>query len=193
MEIPMIIKNSALDFELCELLGEKHGDYIVLCVNGEQVPFFGTPEDSPDARKTEQAFLDSINDRSKKSSWPKFFAKWKHCFCHEYKLPPDTTAAGYHPIFSSAIKRTCAGYSTHIRVALSLLETLGEKVKSWTLGKTPLGLNMVEIVSASGVVYRETGDGMSVLIAQAAARLLRDWPNVADEPVAAKTINSKQP
>jgi len=177
MEIPLIINHSALDLELCELLGEKPADFIVLCADGEQVPFFGTPLDSPLARKAQQAFVDGINDRSKKSTWPEFFANWKSYFCREYKLPPETTAAGYHPNFSWAIARVCPGYSEHLRVAISLFEALGAKVKSWTLARAPGGSDMVEIVSASGAVYRETGSGMAALIAQAAARLLRDWPN----------------
>ncbi len=179
MEIPLIIKSTALDFELCELLGEKPGDFLVLCANGEQVPFFGTPWDSPLARKAQQAFVDSINDRSKESSWPEFFANWKTYFCREYKLPTETTAAGYHPNFSWVIERVCTGYSEHLHVAISLFEALGAKVKSWTLARAPGGPDMVEIVSASGAVYRETGSGMAALIAQSAARLLRDWPNRA--------------
>ena len=177
MKPELIIKQSALDYELCELLGEKPSDFIVLLADGEQVPFFGTPFDTPQNRRAEQLFVDSINDRTKKSSWPEFFRNWRRQFGHEYKLAPEATAADYHPQFSWAISRVCAGYAGHMHVAIGVFEKLGTRVKSWVVEKTDDGVDNVEIVSATGVGYRESGFGMARLIAQAAKRLLRDLPN----------------
>jgi hypothetical protein len=176
MEIPLIIKNPPLDFELSELLGEKFGDFIVLTIDGEQVPFFGTPWDSPSARENQKYLVDGLNDRSKKSLWPELFKNWKAYFLRDYKLPPETTAEIYHPNFGFAIARTCVGYSTHLHAAISVFEKLGARVKSWHVENAG-GVETVEIVSADGAVYRETGEGMARLISQAAVRLLRGLPN----------------
>lgn len=176
-EIPLFIKNPELDFELSDLLGEKPGDFIVLCIDGQQVPFAGTPYDSPRAREIQQLFVDRLNDRSKKSLWPEYFTNWKPYFCQHYKLPPETTAETYHPTFSFAISRVCAGYSKHLHVAIGIFAELGGRVKSWTVAKADNGAEIVEIVSAAGAVYRETGEGMARLISQAAVRLLRELPN----------------
>lgn len=187
MELPLKIQGAPIDFELCELLGDKPADFLVLTIDGEQVPFAGTPWDSPHAREVQRRFVDGLNDRSKKSFWPEYFANWRSQFCAEYKLPPETTVADYHPTFDFAISRVCVGYSTHLNAAIGLFEKLRDRVKGWTLQQAPDGAQSVYLTSAAGAGYFENEGSMALMISRAVVRLLRDGDNnkvtdAADDP-----------
>lgn len=171
---PIVIKNPPLDFELTELLGEKPGDFIVLYLDGQPVPFTGTPYDSPSQRESYQRFVESLNSRGKESRWPEFFANWKSYFCHHYKLPVETTSEQYHPTFSWAIHRVCAGYSEHPHLAITLFEKIGHRIRTWKLSKSNEGIEFAELVTLGGKEYRESGKGVAIALSAAAVRLLRD-------------------
>ncbi|HQG54960.1 MAG TPA: dephospho-CoA kinase, partial [Thermoleophilia bacterium] len=64
------------EVELCELLGKGSADFVVLCADGVQLDFFGTPVDSLHYRALYQGIADDLNNRRRKS-WSKFFGDWK--------------------------------------------------------------------------------------------------------------------
>lgn len=174
MNPPLIIKGSPLDFELCKLLGEGYADLIVICANGEQVPFLGTPFDSPSARVSYEKIVTGLNDRGPKSQWRELFRNWRDQFVKHYKLPPETTSFDFHPEFSFAISRVCAGYTEHLHAAVGLFGQLGDKVKSWGVYRGENGVGVVELLGASGRIYSERGEGIPRLIATVVSRLLID-------------------
>lgn len=176
----LIVKNPSLDFELCELLGEKPGDFIVLYLDGKPVPFTGTPYDSPYQRERYQLFVDGLNSRGKESHWPEFFTNWKAHFCHEYKLPVETKPTEFHPAFSFAIHRVCAGYSEHPHVAISVLEKIGPRLRSWGLSQDSKGVVFAQLVSLDGESYRESGKGLAQVLSAVAVRFLRDARKESD-------------
>lgn len=171
MEPNLIVTSAPIDMQLAELLGEKPGDFIILCADGKPVPFFGTPYDSPIARRAQEAFVASINDKSKKSSWPEFFTNWCGYFARDYKLPVETTWKTFHPEFSWEIHRVAHGYSEHLHAAVGLFDKLGDRVQSWRIGYDNTGAN-VEIVDARSCIFHETGPRMAHTIAVAVKRLL---------------------
>ena len=91
MEPELIIKSDPLDFELCELLGRGSADFIVLCADGEQLDFAGTPYDSPREREVFTQMVKMLNSRAKNGYWPKYFESWKREICKQFKLPAETT------------------------------------------------------------------------------------------------------
>lgn len=167
---PLIIKSKPVDFELCKLLGEGYGDFIVICANGEQVPFLGTPYDSPGRREAYPGLIAWLNDRSR-GDWPEMFTNWKRQFCEHYKLPTETKAEDFWPEFSFAISRVCHGYSEHLHAAIGLFDRLGDKAQSWRVERVG-GNAGVEIVDCRGKLYRESGTDMAALIATAVRALL---------------------
>jgi hypothetical protein len=173
MEPKLIVKSTPLELELSELLGGETADFIVICANGEQVPFLGTPYDHPVRRAAYPELIAKLNDRSG-TDWPEMFVNWKRQFCAHYKLAPETTAQDFWPEFSFAISRTCPGYAQHLHVAVRLFEQLGPKVTGWLISHGD-GKDIVEIFAANGAVYRESGEGMALVIATAVKRLLTDF------------------
>lgn len=155
-ELPLILKSSAIDFELCELLGEKPSDFVVICIDGKQVPFLGTPWDSPRTRESYRGIVKWLNDGRRKD-WAQLFATRKHEFIEHYKLPPEATAETFRPKFSLAVSRVCSGYSKYLHVAIGLFATLGDRVKAWSLVKSESGMVTVGIVGALGGVWWMSG------------------------------------
>lgn len=173
----IIIKNQAIDIELAELLGEKQCDFIVLCFDGQQLDFFGTPYDGPNARRLRQSIVEALNDRSKKSLWPKMFSEWKPEILRQFKLPPETTAKDFRPVVSLKISRVCHAYSEHLHAAISLFETLDDKVEWWSVGKMSDGKHSVIIRSKNGKEIDMSGDKLAVVIAAAIRDLLKGQTN----------------
>ena len=170
----LVIKSKPLDFELCELLGEKSADFLVLCADGDLVPFTGTPFDSPVERQKYTQFVDFLNDRSDKSWWPEFFANWKNQFCKHYGLAPETTYRDYHPKFSFVVSRSCVGYSEHLHCAIQLFDQLAAHIESWSICRADTGINVVKIKSKRGTLYIQAGEKMSVVITEAVKRLMQN-------------------
>lgn len=168
----LIEKSSPLDLDLCALLGKGTSDFIVLCADGEPVPFTGTPFDTPENRERQQDLVDLLNSRKKDSCWPSFFTNWKAQFCKAYNLSGDVTPKQFHPEFSFKISRVCHAYSERFHVAISLFEELGERLNSWSIIKNPNGTASVDLIAASGTRFREGGKDIALLIASAAKRLL---------------------
>lgn len=169
----LIIKSQPIDFELSELLGVTFSDFIVLCFDGEQLEFFGTPYDTPRNREAQKGLVDRLNDRSKGSLWPEMFANWMPQICKQFKLSPETTAADYHPSVSYKISRVCHGYSQHLHAAIGLFETIAEKIEHWKVSKLTDGKSLVEITSKTGDTFSMRGDKMPLVIAEAVRALLK--------------------
>lgn len=170
------IKSKPIDFELCELLGDKPSDFLVLCFDGVQLDFFGTPYDSPQARVERRGLVDLLNDKSEKSLWPKMWENWKPQICHQFKLPPNTTSAKYRPVVTCEISRVCHGYSEHLHAAIGLFDTLADKITSWGVRRLANGKSDVEIVAKNAVRYSMTGKSMALVIAKCVLALLKDQP-----------------
>ena len=127
------INNNSVDIELCELLGDKPSDFVVLCFDGVQLDFFGTPYDSPCARLEKQGLVDALNDKSEKSLWPELWKNWKPQICQQFKLPETTTSDKFRPVVTAEISRVSAAYSEHLHAAIGLFETLSGKITSWSI------------------------------------------------------------
>ncbi len=166
------IKNPPIDFELTELLGLKSSDFIVLCFNGQELDFYGTPYDSPAARADRQNLVDALN-RSKRSLWPKMFKNWKPEICKQFGIKWETTHKDFRPVVTWHISRVCHGYSEHLHVAIRLFETLADKIEHWCVGKLENGQILVEITAKNGEVFVHSGDSMPLVIAQTVRSLLK--------------------
>src|SRR6185312_7775407 len=127
----IIIKNKPIDIELAGLLQEEQHDFIVLCFDGVQLDFFGTPYDSPNSRVARGQLVQMLNDRSSDSLWPKMFSKWKPQICRQFGLSLEITAETYRPVVSWKISRVCRGYSEHLHAAIGLFETVADKIDHW--------------------------------------------------------------
>jgi hypothetical protein len=171
-EPQIIIENQPLDIELASLLGEKHSDFLVLCFDGVQLDFFGTPYDSTSGRIRQFGLVEKLNSRSGDSLWPKMFSEWKREICEQFKLPTSTTAGSYRPVVSCAISRVCHGYSEHLHAAIGLFEMVGDKIEWWSTGKMSDGKFAVIINGKSGKEIAITGESLSVTITTAVRALL---------------------
>lgn len=179
MEPELIIKSNPIDFELTELLGGKPADFIVLCFNGEQLEFFGTPYDTPENRKTQQTLADKLNDRVNGSWWMKMFYSWHPEICKQFGLSPETSDKDFRPVVSCKISRVCHGYSAHLHCAIGLFETLAEKIDHWHIQKFNDGENLVEITAKNGETFSNSGKELPLVIAQVMLMFLRYHPTAA--------------
>lgn len=165
----LIITSSTLDLDLCELLGDKPSDFVILLANGKQVPGYGSPYDSPIARKNADYICSRLNEDGKDSWWPEFEKNWKE------KLAE--IGISDRPVFSFELHRVCPGRSEYLHCAIRLFEELGDRVRSWAIGSDSTGRQSVDIVSKQGRTYEESGDRMSLVIGLAVKRLLLDMAN----------------
>jgi len=173
MQPKLTIKSAPIDLELCELLGDKPGDFLVLCFDGVQLDFFGTPYDSPRARVERQGLVDAINDTSETSLWPDMWKNWKAQICQQFKLPETTTSDKYRPVVTLEISRVCAGYSEHLHAAIGLFEKLGDKITMWSVREIIKGDVLVEIFAPDFKKYSRTGNRASLVIAETVCELLK--------------------
>lgn len=127
------INSTPLDLELCELLGEKPSDFIIICLDGVPVEGFGTPIDSPSNRLERMALVEALNRRSKRSLWPKFWENWWPELCKQFALPIGTTSDQFRPLASLHVSRVCAGYSEHLHCAIRLFEVCADKIENWSV------------------------------------------------------------
>jgi hypothetical protein len=171
-DMDVVLKGTPLDFELCELLGEKPADFLVLCFDGIQLEDFGTPYDTPKNRADRLGLVERLNDRSAESLWPEMWRNRKPSICKQFGLPETTTAEDFRPLVSCKIARVCHGYSSHTHCAIGLLERLIGIIERWGLGNGSDGAACVEIRSKRGVDYGEIGEGLPLVIGLAVKRLL---------------------
>lgn len=127
------INSTPLDLELCSLLGETPSDFIILCLDGVPLEGFGTPLDTPANRRDQQTIVDALNDRSKRSLWPKMWVNWGDEICKQFALAPGTMSYEFRPQVSLHISRVCAGYSEHLHCAIRLFETCADKIECWSV------------------------------------------------------------
>lgn len=176
MDPELIIKATALDLELTEMLGKKPGDFLILCF--DSVPFdpFGTPWDQPRRRADWEQMVDGLNSRTRHSLWPSMFKNWGAELTKQYGL---TGAIGRprdpRPTASFRIHRVCASYSERLHCAVGLIDDLGTHLQSWTIGQAPDGSG-VATLAVPGDVFIETGASLPLAIATAAKRLLQTHP-----------------
>jgi hypothetical protein len=167
-----ILNSSPLDFEIAELVGEKPCDFLVLCFDGVVFEKFGTPYDTPYRREVWNLLISGLNSRKKKSDWPDFFQNWKRELIAQYGLPEMVAASDDRPVASYKISRVCYGYSRHIQCAFGLIEKLGSRVASWSIGRDIYGVDRASIHSSSGESYNASGIGSALVLTLAAQRLL---------------------
>ena len=191
MQPKLTIKSAPIDLELCELLGDKPGDFLVLCFDGVQLDFFGTPYDSPRARVERQGLVDAINDTSEKSLWPDMWRNWKAQICQQFKLPETTTSDKYRPIVTLEISRVCAGYSEHLHAAIGLFEKVEDKIIGWGVRKLSDGTSKVEIIAKNAAVFSQTGEIMPLVIARTVGELLN--ANLENEKADLPPTGARQP
>lgn len=160
----LIITSSAIDFELCELLGDKPSDFLVLLADGKQIPGYGTPYDTPVARSNYGYICKCLNDE-KDSLRAEFQRNWSD------KLA-EICAPESRPVFSFEIHRVCAGHSSHLHCAIRLFEELSSRISSWNVGVTN-GVGRAELMM-NGTTYSEEGSDLALAIGKAVARALRD-------------------
>lgn len=179
MEPELIIKGEPIDYEISELLGEKPGDFLVLCFDGVQFERFGTPSDSPAARKRKSEMVDYLNDRSKDSWWPELWKNWAGEIRAQYGLPPETGPDDYRPLVSYKISRVVAGRSKYLHCAIRLFEEIDEKLKTWSVRKLRNGepKHLVEIVTIDDRPILESGDDLPLVICKAIRRVLKASPS----------------
>ena len=177
MEPKLTISGNPIDYELAELLGQKPSDFVVICFDGEQFKSFGTPYDSPRARREQQILVDHLNDKSKESWWPDIFKSWACQIRQQYGLSAETTADDYRPVVSWEIKRVVAGRSEHLHVAIRLFEEIDSKVKTWSVRKLRDGKHLVEIVTADDRPIMESGESLPMVICKAVVRTLKASPS----------------
>lgn len=125
--------NPPIDFQLAELLGEKPQDFLVLHFDDQPAQGFGTPFDSPLARAQMEAQVTLLNERDTFCVWPDVWANRAKDLIKQFNLPPTTTAEQFHPTASYKIHRIVAGYSSHIGVAMGLLEKLQPNINGWEI------------------------------------------------------------
>jgi hypothetical protein len=174
MQPKLTIKSAPIDLELCELLGDKPADFIVLCFDGEQFESFGTPFDSEAARARMQSVVKSLNDKSAESRWPEMWQNWKSDIRKQYRLPDTTTSEDYRPVVSFQISRVCAGYSEHLHAAIGLFEKVEDKIIGWGVRKLSDGTSKVEIIAKTAAIFSQTGENMALTIARTVGELLGD-------------------
>ncbi len=169
----IVVQSQPIDLEITELLGEKARDFLIMCFDGVHFEDFGTPNDTPLNRANWQHIIDALNDRSKKSLWPKMFENWKVNICKQFALPITTTAKEFRPVVSFKISRVCHGYSEHFHAAVSLFETLSDKISAWTVRKRGDD-TFVEIVTKDFVPFHDGGsDKPALIIARAVRSMLK--------------------
>jgi hypothetical protein len=174
MQPKLTIKSAPIDLELCELLGDKPSDFLVLCFDGVQLDFFGTPYDSPRARVERQGLVDAINDTSEDSLWPDMWKNWKAQICQQFKLPETTTSDKYRPVVTLEISRVCAGYSEHLHAAIGLFETIADKIASWSIIHKPSDESCcVEVFTRDFKSHICKGHRPSLVIAECVCELLK--------------------
>jgi hypothetical protein len=171
MNPELIINSQQIDLDICKLLGDKPGDFLVLCLNDVQLDGFGTPYDTPRNRSDRQGLVERLNDRSNKSLWPEMWRNWKLNICTQFKLPETTTEKVFRPVFSYKISRVCAGYSLYLHAAIGLFETLDDKIDNWFVSKN--GKCLVEIKGKNGFQCLKSGDHMSLTIAESVREFLQ--------------------
>lgn len=177
MEPEIIIDGQQIDFDLAEMLGEKPGDFLVLCFDGVQFKRFGTPTDSPAARKRKSEMVDCLNDRSKKSWWLELWLNWAGEIRKQYNLPPETGADDYRPVVSYKIHRVVADRSKYLHAAIRLFEQMGDRLKTWSCRKCRDGKYLVEIVTADDRPIMESGDELPLAICKGVLRALKSSPS----------------
>lgn len=172
----LIIKATALDLELTEMLGKKPGDFLILCFDG--VPFepFGSPWDQPRRRADWEQMIDGLNNRTRHSLWPTMFKTWGDRLVQQYNLTGATgSAKDKRPDASFQIHRVCASYSARLHCAVGLIEDLGTHLTSWTISRAPDGEGMA-VLQATGDLFIERSESLPLAIATAAKRLLQAYP-----------------
>ena len=179
MEPEIIIDGEQIDYDLAEMLGEKPGDFLVLCFDGVQFERFGTPTDSPAARKRKSEMVECLNDRSKNSWWPELWLNWAGEIRKQYKLPPETVADDYRPVVSYKIHRVVAARSKYLHAAIRLFEQMGDRLKTWSCRKCRDGKYLVEIVTADDRPIMESGDELPLAICKGVLRALKSSPSNA--------------
>ena len=167
----LIVKSSAIDLELTALLGGEPRDFLVMCFDGVQLEFFGTPYDSPTARSNWKILIDELNEKSKRSLWPKMFESWRLEICKQFGLAAETTHKDFRPVVSYKVSRVCHGYSEHLHCAIGLFETLADRIEDWNLGKCG-GKSHVGIIGKDGREIAHCGDNMPLVIAEAVRMFL---------------------
>lgn len=165
-EPKLVITSTLLDLELCELLGDKPSDYVILLANGKQVPGFGTPEDSPAARARLTAFCLKLNSEGGNSLWPEFAKNWGSRLSEI--CPPET-----RPVFSWELHRVCVGWSQYDHCAIRLFLHLRERVSGWRMRMSGNAL-AVEITMHTGNRYVERGTALAAVVCNAVVRALRE-------------------
>lgn len=173
-EPEIIIKNQPIDIELCELLGDKPADFLVLCFDGGQFEAYGTPYDTAQNRIEEQGLVDALNDRSKESLWPMMWHNWRRKICKQFFLPETTKANDYRPEVSYKISRVCPGYSEHLHAAIGLFDRLADKIGNWNISSFGSGNCFVEIRTKNGAKFECSGGRMALAIAETVSQLLKD-------------------
>lgn len=173
MEPNITITGNPIDYELAKLLGEKPADFVALFFDGVQFKSFGTPFDSPRARREKQILVDHLNDRSKNSWWPEIFESWSTKICEQYGLPPETTAKDYRPVVSWEIVRVVHGYSQHRHCAIRLFEMLDAQIKTWSCRKCEDGKHIVEIITTDNYPIINTEEELPMAICKAMIRVLK--------------------
>lgn len=171
MQLELEIKSLPIDLELCELLGDKPSDFIVLCFDGVQLDDFGTPYDTPRNRVERLGLVDRLNDCSEESLWPELWKNWKPNICKQFGLPDTTEADDYRPVVSCKISRVCPGYSEHLHSAIRLFETLADKIRTWTVTQ---GVDCrVMVIDHYGQTFVNLGSKPSLVIVQTVIELLK--------------------
>lgn len=163
------LKSKPIDFELCALLGDKPADFLVLCFDGVQLDFFGTPYDSPKERIMREGLVDRLNDRSTETLWPEMWANWKPQICRQFQLPKDATDETYRPVVNCEISRVCHGYSEHLHAAIGLFERA--PVKRWSIIQD---VNCrVTAEDKHGRTFEGAGNNMALVISESVLELLK--------------------
>lgn len=170
-EVEIEVKSAAIDLRLCELLGDKPGEFIVVHVNGEPLKGAGTPPDSPEVRKRYLEDLRGLNVPGSKD-WRKFWQLNWPDLIRQFKLPQGTTAETWQPRFTIKVQRVCAGYSEWFHAAMGLFETLKAKLECWELIKDDDGKYHVALWNHAGDPFHGRGDEAAPMIAEVFVRFL---------------------
>lgn len=166
-EPKLVITNEPIDLELCELLGEKPSDFVILLADGKVLPGYGTPSDCKNARDNIQYFCDKLNT-------PKEDKKWWGEFSENWKLALDQICEpGHRPVFSYEIHRVCACRSKNLHCAIRLFEELVERIDSWGVGTLSEG-GFYARLEMNGQEYVDYGADIPMVICTAVVRALRD-------------------
>ncbi len=165
----LVINSRQIDLELCNLLGDKPADFLVLHLDGIPLEGFGTPFDTPSNRKTRQGLVDLLNDRSKESLWPDFWDNWSGSVIRQFGLI-GVAAEDFRPCVSYKISRVCPGYSEQLHCAIGLFETLASKIEWWSISKHERCI--VTIIGKNGVKFQRLGKIPSLVIAETVKEFL---------------------